>query len=317
MSGQGAEIQNRAEIQSAEPENRVLLRLGFEQTLHRQGRRFGRAIGRAGAHWVTIAGVGLSFALSAMVFQRIVLGASPMTLKVAAKPDPQTPLTTIAGDVRSIDDWTTTFHLCIIVLPDQMEARYFLPVADRIFKVFGDADCHTALVVPSTPAIAKRKPKDRVASGFARKAIRHFQHRPPIAARQKALKISPEMFHAPASPRATSPRAARTRRSGSCPASTRRRPTATRPCRLRPRAWSTFPFAACSICGWAIMRPRPRTMVLGNHANPFPTPRRSRPCPAAFLAASFSADPPPGPPESPLRRSLNAWLTLSKLTKRW
>ena len=35
---------------------------------------FGRVVGRAGAHWVTIAGVGLSFALSAMVFQRIVLG---------------------------------------------------------------------------------------------------------------------------------------------------------------------------------------------------------------------------------------------------
>ena len=75
---------------------------------------------------------------------------------MAKNPDPQTPLTTIAGDVRSIDDWTTTFHLCLIVLPDQMDARSFLPVADRIFMVFGDADCHTALVVPSTPAIAKR-----------------------------------------------------------------------------------------------------------------------------------------------------------------
>lgn len=75
---------------------------------------------------------------------------------VAKNPDPQTPLQTIGGDVRSIDDWTTTFHLCLIVLPDQMEARSFLPVADRIFKVFGDADCHTALVIPSTAAIAER-----------------------------------------------------------------------------------------------------------------------------------------------------------------
>lgn len=75
---------------------------------------------------------------------------------MATNPDPQTPLTTLAGGVRSIDDWTTTFHLCLIVLPDQMEARTFLPVADRIFKVFGDADCHTALVVPSTATIARR-----------------------------------------------------------------------------------------------------------------------------------------------------------------
>lgn len=75
---------------------------------------------------------------------------------MATNPDPQTPLTTIGGDVRSIDDWTTTFHLCLIVLPDQMDAREYLPIADRIFKVFGDADCHTALVVPSTPTIARR-----------------------------------------------------------------------------------------------------------------------------------------------------------------
>jgi hypothetical protein len=75
---------------------------------------------------------------------------------VATNPDPQTPLTTLAGDVRSLDDWTTTFHLCLIVLPDQMEARNYLPVADRILKVFGDADCHTAFVVPSTPAITQR-----------------------------------------------------------------------------------------------------------------------------------------------------------------
>ncbi|HMM76392.1 MAG TPA: NADH-quinone oxidoreductase subunit L [Gammaproteobacteria bacterium] len=35
---------------------------------------FGKALGRAGAHWVTIIGVGISFFLSARVFQQIVLG---------------------------------------------------------------------------------------------------------------------------------------------------------------------------------------------------------------------------------------------------
>ena len=37
----------------------------------------GRVIGRAGSHWVTILGVGISFALSVVVFSRIVLGHEP------------------------------------------------------------------------------------------------------------------------------------------------------------------------------------------------------------------------------------------------
>jgi len=39
---------------------------------------FGRVIGRAGAHWVTILGVGVSFVLSLRVFQQIVLGDAPV-----------------------------------------------------------------------------------------------------------------------------------------------------------------------------------------------------------------------------------------------
>ena len=39
---------------------------------------FGRALGRSGAHWVTILGVGLSFVLSARVFQMVVLGDAPV-----------------------------------------------------------------------------------------------------------------------------------------------------------------------------------------------------------------------------------------------
>ncbi len=39
---------------------------------------FGRELGRAGAHWVTILTVGLSFALSALVFWRIVIGDEPV-----------------------------------------------------------------------------------------------------------------------------------------------------------------------------------------------------------------------------------------------
>ena len=44
---------------------------------------FGRAIGRAGAHWATILGVGVSFALSCVAFQRIVLaGEAPLNVNL-------------------------------------------------------------------------------------------------------------------------------------------------------------------------------------------------------------------------------------------
>ena len=38
---------------------------------------FGRDVGRAGAHWITIAGVGVSFLLSALVFFKIVIAGDP------------------------------------------------------------------------------------------------------------------------------------------------------------------------------------------------------------------------------------------------
>src|SRR3569833_2692683 len=38
---------------------------------------FGRQIGRAGAHWVTIIGVAISFALSLLVFKDLVIDDNP------------------------------------------------------------------------------------------------------------------------------------------------------------------------------------------------------------------------------------------------
>lgn len=48
------------------------------------------------------------------------------------------------------------FQLCLIILPDEMEAARYFPIADQILKVLGDADCRTAFVVPTTPSIARR-----------------------------------------------------------------------------------------------------------------------------------------------------------------
>lgn len=75
---------------------------------------------------------------------------------MAKNPDPALPLTHIDGTTRPLDDWLTMFHFALVVLPDSPDAVRFVPVAEEIFKVFGDADCRTALVFPSTAGIARR-----------------------------------------------------------------------------------------------------------------------------------------------------------------
>jgi hypothetical protein len=75
---------------------------------------------------------------------------------VAKNPDPTLALSTAAGVTRSLDDWTTMFHLCLVILPDRPEAARFVPIAQRIFAVLGDSDARTAFVVPSSAPIAER-----------------------------------------------------------------------------------------------------------------------------------------------------------------
>jgi hypothetical protein len=75
---------------------------------------------------------------------------------VAKNPNPTLALSTAAGVTRTVDDWTTMFHLCLVILPDRPEARRWIPVARRIFDVLGDSDARTAYVVTGPPAIAER-----------------------------------------------------------------------------------------------------------------------------------------------------------------
>ena len=56
---------------------------------------------------------------------------------------------------RTLDDWSTMFHLCLVILPPRPEASAFIPIAERIFKVFGDADCRTAFCVVGNEFIAR------------------------------------------------------------------------------------------------------------------------------------------------------------------
>jgi hypothetical protein len=74
---------------------------------------------------------------------------------VPRNPDPTIKLTTTKGVTRTLDDWSTMFHLCLVILPPRPEASVFIPIAERIFKVFGDADCHTAFCVTGNEFIAR------------------------------------------------------------------------------------------------------------------------------------------------------------------
>ena len=65
-------------------------------------------------------------------------------------------LTSLKGVTRTLDDWSTMFHLTLVILPARPEASAWLPVARRIFRTFGDADCRTAYCVPGPPEVARR-----------------------------------------------------------------------------------------------------------------------------------------------------------------
>jgi hypothetical protein len=75
---------------------------------------------------------------------------------MAKNPDPSLELTTSAGVTRTLDDWSTMFQLCLVILPARPEASVFVPIAQRVFATFGDTDCTTAFVVTGPQVVAER-----------------------------------------------------------------------------------------------------------------------------------------------------------------
>lgn len=75
---------------------------------------------------------------------------------MATNPDPTLELITSKGVSRTLDDWSTMFQMCLVILPDRPEASAWIPVARRIFDVLGDSDCRTAYVVTGTVFIVQR-----------------------------------------------------------------------------------------------------------------------------------------------------------------
>ncbi|MCZ7531649.1 MAG: hypothetical protein M5U31_15720 [Acidimicrobiia bacterium] len=75
---------------------------------------------------------------------------------MADDPNPSLDLTTIRGITRSLDDWTTTFNLAVVVLPGRPEASTFLPVIERIYATLEDSDVRTTICIAADAAIAHR-----------------------------------------------------------------------------------------------------------------------------------------------------------------
>jgi hypothetical protein len=75
---------------------------------------------------------------------------------MAKNPDPTLTLTSLAGTTRTLDDWTTMFHLVLVVLPDRLEGAQWVPIAERIFATLGDSDAKVAFLVPGNATMANR-----------------------------------------------------------------------------------------------------------------------------------------------------------------
>jgi hypothetical protein len=72
------------------------------------------------------------------------LALPPVVVDVA----PDTPLTSLSGDTRPLTEWTTTFHLALVVLdPFTYESAWLIDTAGRILRNFAEADCRTAFLV--------------------------------------------------------------------------------------------------------------------------------------------------------------------------
>lgn len=90
---------------------------------------------------------------------RFALPSSPRVAScaVASAVPNDLPLHVVGGDTRPLGEWTTTFHLALMVLdPYTYESSWILSTAGRILRNFADADCRTAFLVTSDDADARQ-----------------------------------------------------------------------------------------------------------------------------------------------------------------
>lgn len=63
----------------------------------------------------------------------------------------------LGGETLTLRQWTTTFHLAVVVLdPFTYESAWILPTAGRILREFEHADCRTTMLVTCTDDEARQ-----------------------------------------------------------------------------------------------------------------------------------------------------------------
>ena len=95
---------------------------------------------------------------------------------MAQDPDPNVELTTARGVTRTLDDWTTSFHLALTVLPGRPEAASFVRIGKRIADVLGGSNqtltgkCaqHATKAALGVQVEARKRPVGAVLAGAER-----------------------------------------------------------------------------------------------------------------------------------------------------
>lgn len=70
---------------------------------------------------------------------------------------PDLMLDPLTAEARTITEWTTNFHLAMVVLdPFTYESAWILETAGRVLREFAPADCRCCFLVTGSPAEAKQ-----------------------------------------------------------------------------------------------------------------------------------------------------------------
>ena len=76
---------------------------------------------------------------------------------MASDPPADLQLTPVGGEPRTVSEWLTTFHLCVVVLdPFTNESAWILETAGRLLTSYAAADVRVAFLLTSTEAEARQ-----------------------------------------------------------------------------------------------------------------------------------------------------------------
>jgi hypothetical protein len=68
-----------------------------------------------------------------------------------------TELQPLGGEARSLREWTTTFHLVLVVLdPFTFESAWILELAGKLLRGFAEADCRVAWLITGSEGNARQ-----------------------------------------------------------------------------------------------------------------------------------------------------------------